>query len=64
MITATGLGLAPAIRGESNILEVMRRDGLMDDFYGRSLGMAEYVADVARVVGELAHRFPHMHIVV
>jgi hybrid polyketide synthase / nonribosomal peptide synthetase ACE1 len=51
------------IRGQADILEVMTRDGLLDDFFSHSIGMAPYLQEVARMVKELTHRFPHMNIV-
>ncbi|KAM7219555.1 acyl transferase/acyl hydrolase/lysophospholipase [Rhypophila decipiens] len=74
VIRAVGEGLSSAIRGENNILEVMRmRQGddsnskqktsaMMDDFYASSLGMAKYLQEVARLVGQISHRFAHMNI--
>ncbi|KAI0388542.1 hypothetical protein F5Y17DRAFT_463603 [Xylariaceae sp. FL0594] len=38
-IKAVGEGLAPAIRGESNILETMMRDNLLTEYYSSSAGM-------------------------
>ncbi|KAM7198454.1 acyl transferase/acyl hydrolase/lysophospholipase [Rhypophila sp. PSN 637] len=72
VIRAVGEGLSSAIRGENNILEVMRQgddsnsknktSAMMDDFYASSLGMPKYVQELARVVGQISHRFAHMNI--
>ncbi|KAK4212038.1 acyl transferase/acyl hydrolase/lysophospholipase [Rhypophila decipiens] len=72
VIKAVGEGLSSAIRGENNILEVMRQgddsnskkktSAMMDDFYASSLGMPKYLQEVARLVGQISHRFAHMNI--
>ncbi|KAM7200662.1 acyl transferase/acyl hydrolase/lysophospholipase [Naviculisporaceae sp. PSN 640] len=74
VISAIGEGLPSAIRGEKNILEVMRdtdngtsastgsRSTMMDQFYATSLGMPKYLGEVARMVSQISHRFAHMNI--
>ncbi|PGH19023.1 hypothetical protein AJ79_00057 [Helicocarpus griseus UAMH5409] len=62
LIKAVGENLPKAVRKEINILEVMFEDNLLNEFYSNGFGMQRYLADAARVVSELSHRFPHQNI--
>jgi hybrid polyketide synthase/nonribosomal peptide synthetase ACE1 len=59
---AVGDGLLPAMNGQINILEVMTQANMLDDFFAHSLAMPPYLEDMARMVVDLSHRFPHMNI--
>lgn len=63
LIRVVGEALPGAIRNEANVLEAMFKDNLLNDFYARGFGMQRYLADAARVVGEISHRFPHQNII-
>ncbi|RYP60321.1 hypothetical protein DL770_010019 [Monosporascus sp. CRB-9-2] len=41
----------------------MTEDNMLDDFFAHSLAMLPYLEDMARMVVDLSHRFPHMNIV-
>ncbi|RYP45141.1 hypothetical protein DL769_011480 [Monosporascus sp. CRB-8-3] len=62
LMKAVGDGLFPAMNGQMNILEAMTRDNMLDDFFAHSLAMPPYLKDMARMVADLSHRFPHMNI--
>lgn len=57
-----GENLPRALRQEINILEVMFKDNLLNDFYSRGFGMQRYLVDAARIVSQVSHRFPHQNI--
>jgi hybrid polyketide synthase/nonribosomal peptide synthetase ACE1 len=59
---AVGENLPRAIKGEMNILEAMMHENMLNDFYAYALGMNTYLEDMARIVGQYSHRFPHMNI--
>ncbi|KAI9147229.1 Acyl transferase/acyl hydrolase/lysophospholipase [Paramyrothecium foliicola] len=63
LIQVTGEALLPMVRGQLNILEVMTTDNLLDEFFARSVGMPSYLAEMARMVTELSHRYPHMNMI-
>lgn len=59
---AVGENMPTAIRGDMNILEAMMHGNMLNDFYAYALGMNTYLEDMARIVGQFSHRFPHMNI--
>nr|A0A2Z5XAL7.1 RecName: Full=Hybrid PKS-NRPS synthetase phm1; Short=PKS-NRPS phm1; AltName: Full=Phomasetin biosynthesis cluster protein 1 [Pyrenochaetopsis sp.]BBC43184.1 PKS-NRPS hybrid [Pyrenochaetopsis sp.] len=59
LIESVGRNLIKVVREGSGILEHM--DGLFD-FYDQGLGLDRANRHLARMVGQLAHRYPHMNI--
>ncbi|KAL2158315.1 hypothetical protein VTH06DRAFT_4636 [Thermothelomyces fergusii] len=59
---AVGENLAAAVRGETQILQHMFRDNLLNRYYVEALGIRETTAFLARTVAQIAHRYPHMDI--
>ncbi|KAJ3534043.1 hypothetical protein NM208_g7715 [Fusarium decemcellulare] len=62
IMKAVGENMPTAIRGDMNILEAMMHENMLNDFYAYALGMNTYLEDMARIVSQLSHRFPHMNI--
>ncbi|CAI4215820.1 unnamed protein product [Parascedosporium putredinis] len=62
IMRAVGTNLESAMRQDMNILEAMMEDNMLNDFYATSLGMQDYLQDLARMVGQLSHRYPHMNV--
>lgn len=62
IMRAVGENMVPSIRGEMNILEAMMKDNMLGEFYAVSLGMEKYLLDMARMAGQLGHRYPNMNI--
>ncbi|KGO48676.1 Acyl transferase/acyl hydrolase/lysophospholipase [Penicillium expansum] len=62
IMKAVGENMPTAIRGDMNILEAMMHGNMLNDFYAYALGMNTYLEDMARIVGQFSHRFPHMNI--
>lgn len=62
IMKAVGENMPTAIRGDMNILEAMTQDNMLNDFYMYALGMNTYLEDMARIVGQFSHRFPHMNV--
>ncbi|PKS11761.1 hypothetical protein jhhlp_001750 [Lomentospora prolificans] len=62
IMRAVGTNLESAMRQDMNILEAMMKDNMLNDFYATSLGMEAYLQDMARMVGQLSHRYPHMNV--
>ncbi|KAM0544555.1 hypothetical protein ACHAPJ_011772 [Fusarium lateritium] len=63
LMKVVGENLPGAVRNELNILEAMFKDNLLNEFYATGFGMQRYLADAARIVGEISHRFPHQNII-
>lgn len=57
---AVGENLAAAVRGQTQILEHMFRDNLLNRYYTEAMGLREATGFLARVVAQLVHRYPHM----
>ncbi|KAI0000734.1 hypothetical protein F4779DRAFT_635566 [Xylariaceae sp. FL0662B] len=49
-------------RGETTILEYMRSENLLQDYSAQALGLPQTSRWVARVVAQIAHRYPCMNI--
>ncbi|KAK3369536.1 hypothetical protein B0T24DRAFT_722419 [Lasiosphaeria ovina] len=62
IMRAVGDNMVAAVRNEMNILEAMMKDNMLNDFYAYALGMEEYLLDMARMIGQLSHRFPHLSV--
>lgn len=54
--------LAQAIRDRSNILEHMTKDGMLDDVYEEGFGLDLVNEYIARMTGQIAHRYPRMNV--
>lgn len=50
------------LRGDMTILEVMRKDGMLDDYYENAQGFRPLNKTVANIMGQIAHRYPHANI--
>lgn len=59
---AVGENLPAVIRGETTILEHMLHDNMLNDYYVNALGFHEYTKYLARMVGQITHRYAHMNI--
>nr|A0A7L8UVC9.1 RecName: Full=Polyketide synthase-nonribosomal peptide synthetase ffsA; Short=PKS-NRPS ffsA; AltName: Full=Cytochalasans biosynthesis cluster protein ffsA [Aspergillus flavipes]QOG08944.1 FfsA [Aspergillus flavipes] len=62
LMHAVGEHLLPVIRGETTMLEYMREDNLLNDFYVHAIGFDEYTENLAQQVSQFSHRYPHMNI--
>jgi hybrid polyketide synthase/nonribosomal peptide synthetase ACE1 len=62
LMHAVGEHLVPVIRKETTMLEYMREDDMLNDFYVKALGFDEYTETMADQVCRLAHRYPHMNV--
>ncbi|KAK5996028.1 Polyketide synthase-nonribosomal peptide synthetase phmA [Cladobotryum mycophilum] len=62
LMHAVGEHLIPVIRGETTMLEYMREDNLLNDFYVHAVGFDEYTESLAEQVVQFSHRHPHMNI--
>lgn len=57
-----GTHMPEVIKGQANILEYLRKDDLLDDYYSQALGISYYTEYLARMAAQIVHRYPHMHI--
>ncbi|KAK4150307.1 polyketide synthetase [Chaetomidium leptoderma] len=62
LLRSVGEHWAEAVRGETDILTHMTKDGLLDRWYEESLGLSEYTGFLAEVVGQITHVNPHVRI--
>ncbi|KAI8946246.1 hypothetical protein F4801DRAFT_77015 [Xylaria longipes] len=64
IMAAAGDGLPRAIqdKGQTNMWEVLTRDGMLDDYYRHGQTMPEYLDAMTDIVAQLSHRFAHMDI--
>jgi hybrid polyketide synthase/nonribosomal peptide synthetase ACE1 len=62
LLRSVGEHLADAVRGKTDILEHMTKDGLLDRWYQASLGLSEYTGFLAEVVSQITHVNPHVRV--
>ncbi|OAA66673.1 BcPKS5, polyketide synthase [Niveomyces insectorum RCEF 264] len=62
MIKAVGENLVDVLRSGSSMLEHMMVDGLLDRFYAETAFVDVTNLWIARIVAQIAHRFPHMNL--
>ncbi|KAI0183707.1 hypothetical protein EV127DRAFT_446225, partial [Xylaria flabelliformis] len=62
LMCAVGESLPAVIRGQMNMLEPMVEDNKLNHFYVDALGMHRYTEELARIVAQISHRHPHMHL--
>ena len=61
-MSAVGENLPEVVRGELTMLEPMRQDNMLDDFYVEAVGMREYLDKLTRMASQIGHRYPHMNV--
>lgn len=62
LICVVGENLAAAVRGETNMLQHLLADNLLNSFYEEAMGPKELTQFLAKTVHQVVHRFPHMKI--
>ncbi|KAL9093353.1 MAG: hypothetical protein Q9165_004094 [Trypethelium subeluteriae] len=62
LIVAVGEHIPDAVRGKTTILEHMLKDNMLDEVYKRGIGFAKFNSYLAKMLKQIAHRFPHMRI--
>ncbi|KAH6628919.1 hypothetical protein F5144DRAFT_655621 [Chaetomium tenue] len=60
---SVGRALPAVLRGETTILEHMRPDNMLDDFYSQSLGLPASNRSLGKMVKQLTHRYPRMNFI-
>lgn len=61
-VQVVGEHIPNVIRGETTILEHLMQDNLLTNFYSNAMGFDVYTRYLARMVGQLINRYPHMNI--
>jgi hybrid polyketide synthase / nonribosomal peptide synthetase ACE1 len=59
---AIGENLPAVVRGETTLLEHMRKDNMLDEYYVHAVGFHPYMNYLGRLIGQIVHRYPHMNI--
>ncbi|KAI9848698.1 MAG: putative Hybrid PKS-NRPS biosynthetic cluster [Sclerophora amabilis] len=62
LMHAVGENLPAVIRGQLTMLEPMIQDNMLNDFYVVAHGMPRYTEYLARMAGQIGHRYPHMNV--
>ncbi|KAI0194230.1 beta-ketoacyl synthase domain-containing protein [Astrocystis sublimbata] len=62
IMRAVGENMLGVFRGETTILEHLRPNNLLDDYYVGALGMSMITKWLGSTVAQLAHRYPRMNI--
>ncbi|KAK1839826.1 polyketide synthase peptide synthetase [Colletotrichum chrysophilum] len=62
MNRAVGENLPAAVRGETQILQHMTADNMLNRLYVEAMGVKESTAFLSRTVAQIVHRYPHMEI--
>jgi hybrid polyketide synthase/nonribosomal peptide synthetase ACE1 len=62
LMAAIGENMTRVVREESNLLEHLMQDNMLNDFYVEALGMSEYLDKLTRMCSQIGHRYPHMNV--
>ncbi|TEA17265.1 Fusaridione A synthetase fsdS [Colletotrichum sidae] len=62
VIEAVGENVSRVVCSGTTMLEHLLKDGLLDDYYAHGMTNKSYIRYLARMVGQLAHRYPGMNI--
>src|SRR5436305_8109487 len=62
IMRAVGENLPAVIRGETTILEHMMENNMVEKYYQDGLGVLIGNDSLAKVVGQISYRYPHMNI--
>ena len=57
-----GQSLPLAVRGETNMLQDLFADNLLNTYYTDAMGLKEFTEFLAKTVFQMVHRYPHMEI--
>lgn len=57
-----GENLPLAVRGETNMLQHLFADNLLNKYYTDAMGLREFTEFLAQNVSQIVHRYPHMDI--
>ena len=57
-----GQNLPLAVRGETNMLQHLFADNLLNTYYTDAMGLRECTEFLAKTVSQIVHRYPHMEI--
>ncbi|KAJ6020506.1 hypothetical protein N7540_006010, partial [Penicillium herquei] len=57
-----GDSLPSIIHGETNMLELLMKDNLMNRFYAETLGIQPYLSRVAQIAAQISNRFPQINV--
>ncbi|KAL8701231.1 MAG: hypothetical protein Q9224_000596 [Gallowayella concinna] len=57
-----GENLPRAVRGETNMLQHLFADNLLNTYYTDAMGLKEFTEFLSQIVSQIVHRYPHMQI--
>ncbi|KAL8787510.1 MAG: hypothetical protein Q9213_002168 [Squamulea squamosa] len=57
-----GENLPLAVRGETNMLQHLFADNLLNTYYTDAMGLREFTEFLANMVSQIVHRYPHIEI--
>ena len=62
LLNAVGQNFVGAAQGKTTALEITMRDGLLNQYYEKGLGVKQYTSYLAGIIQQVTHRHPHMNI--
>ncbi|KAJ5624593.1 hypothetical protein N7510_000902 [Penicillium lagena] len=62
IMRAVGENIVSVMRGEITILEVMTKDGYLDDYYENAMGLHTANRNISNLMAQIAYRHPHCDI--
>ncbi|KKK24446.1 hypothetical protein ARAM_006066 [Aspergillus rambellii] len=63
IMRSVGEAYPSVVRGQSNPLEHLTKDNMLDDFYTEGLGFQLANTWAGRLIKQISHRYPHMNII-
>lgn len=61
-MTAVGETLPSIVRGETDLLDTLMKDNMLSQFHSNALGVQSYLAEIARIAGQISNRYPHVNV--
>lgn len=61
-MSAVGEILPAVVRGETNLLDTLMKDNLLNRFYSETFGIQAYLREITRVAGQISNRHPHINV--
>ena len=57
-----GENLPAAVRGDVEFLGILQENGMLAKFFSEAFGIQSCLQDVARMAGQISHRYPHINV--
>lgn len=57
-----GEALPLIVRGEVNLLDMLRQDNMLSQFYSEASDIQLYLKQISKICGQISNRYPHLNV--